>query len=109
MSCDPNLSRPILDGLPQIFKVNVRKDGTGQWLENSILGLIGSHAAKFPPASYQPCTSNNSDLVALKAKERTFCIVLNSVGPLFGAGGQKEILAASCMLKGSPAPIPGLA
>lgn len=40
MSCDPNLSRPILDGLPQTFKVNVRKDGTGQWLENSILHLV---------------------------------------------------------------------
>lgn len=40
MSCDPNLSRPILDGLPRIFKVNVRTDRSGQWLENSILHLV---------------------------------------------------------------------
>jgi len=40
MSCDPHISRPILDGLPQIFKVNVRTDRSGQWLENSILHLV---------------------------------------------------------------------
>jgi AraC-like DNA-binding protein len=40
MSCDPYLSRPILDGLPRIFKVNVRTDRSGQWLESSILHLV---------------------------------------------------------------------
>ena len=40
MSCDPHLSRPILEGLPRLFKVNVRTDRSGQWLENSILHLV---------------------------------------------------------------------
>ena len=40
MSCDPYISRPILDGLPRIFKVNVRTDRAGQWLENSIMHLF---------------------------------------------------------------------
>jgi hypothetical protein len=40
MSCDPHLSRPILDGLPRIFKVNVRTDRSGRWLEGSILHLV---------------------------------------------------------------------
>src|SRR3954462_100931 len=40
MSCDPHLSRPILDGLPRLFKVNIRSDRSGQWLENSILHLV---------------------------------------------------------------------
>ena len=40
MSCDPHLSRPILEGLPQVFKVNVRTDRSGQWLESSILQLV---------------------------------------------------------------------
>jgi AraC-like DNA-binding protein len=35
MSCDPQLSRVFLAGLPAILKVNVRS-GTGGWLENSI-------------------------------------------------------------------------
>jgi AraC-like DNA-binding protein len=40
MSCDPYLSRPILNGLPSVFKVNIRSDRSGHWLENSILHLV---------------------------------------------------------------------
>lgn len=40
MACDPHLGRPILDGLPGCFKVNVRTDKSGVWLENSILHLV---------------------------------------------------------------------
>lgn len=40
MACDPLMSRPILSGLPPIFKVNVRTDRSGQWLESSILQLV---------------------------------------------------------------------
>jgi transcriptional regulator GlxA family with amidase domain len=34
------LSRPILQSLPSAFKVNLRADRSGQWLENSILHLV---------------------------------------------------------------------
>ena len=40
MTCDPYLSRPILNGLPPVFKVNIRTDRAGQWLESSILHLV---------------------------------------------------------------------
>ena len=40
MTCDPNLGRPILSGLPSVFKVNIRADSSGRWLENSILHLV---------------------------------------------------------------------
>jgi AraC-like DNA-binding protein len=36
MACDPHLSQVFLSGLPRIFKVNIRKDASGKWLENSI-------------------------------------------------------------------------
>ena len=36
MSCDPQLSRVFLAGLPAILKVNIRDGASGQWLENSI-------------------------------------------------------------------------
>jgi AraC-like DNA-binding protein len=45
MTCDPFLSRPILGGLPAVFKVNVRTDRSGQWLENSILHLVEEAAS----------------------------------------------------------------
>jgi AraC-like DNA-binding protein len=45
MTCDPHLSRPILNGLPPVFKVNVRTDSSGRWLENSILHLVEESAS----------------------------------------------------------------
>jgi AraC-like DNA-binding protein len=45
MTCDPHLSRPILSGLPPVFVVNVRTDGSGHWLENSILHLVEEAAS----------------------------------------------------------------
>ncbi len=40
MTCDPYLSRPVLSGLPPVFKVNIRSDRSGQWLESSVLHLV---------------------------------------------------------------------
>jgi AraC-like DNA-binding protein len=45
MICDPYLSRPILSGLPSVFKVNIRTDRAGNWLENSILHLVEESAS----------------------------------------------------------------
>ena len=45
MSCDPFLSRPILSGLPPVFKVNIRTDRSGHWLESSILHLVEEAAS----------------------------------------------------------------
>jgi AraC-like DNA-binding protein len=46
MTLDPNLSKPILSGLPAVFKVNLRSDRSGQWLENSILHLVEEAASE---------------------------------------------------------------
>jgi AraC-like DNA-binding protein len=45
MTCDPHLCRPILSGLPSVFKVNIRADRSGQWLETSILHLVEEAAS----------------------------------------------------------------
>lgn len=36
MGCEPRLAQVLLGGLPRIFKVNIRNDAAGRWLENSI-------------------------------------------------------------------------
>lgn len=36
MACDPQLSMVFLSGLPPVFKVSIRNDASGRWLENSI-------------------------------------------------------------------------
>jgi AraC-like DNA-binding protein len=45
MTCDPELCRPILSGLPPVFKVNIRTDSSGTWLESSILHLVEEAAS----------------------------------------------------------------
>jgi AraC-like DNA-binding protein len=36
MACEPRLSQVFLSGLPSIFKLSIRNDASGRWLENSI-------------------------------------------------------------------------
>ena len=36
MACEPRLSHVFLSGLPPLFKVRIRDDASGRWLENSI-------------------------------------------------------------------------
>jgi AraC-like DNA-binding protein len=45
MVCDPLLCSPILRSLPPAFKVNLRKDRAGQWLENALLHLVEEAAS----------------------------------------------------------------
>jgi AraC-like DNA-binding protein len=45
LACDPHLGRPILNGLPPLFKVHLRADRSGQWLESAILHLVEEAAS----------------------------------------------------------------
>jgi len=36
MACEPRMSQLVLGGLPPLFKVNIRDDASGRWLEQSI-------------------------------------------------------------------------
>ena len=44
MECDRELCKTFLGGLPPVFKVNIRNDPAGQWLENSIKFSAGKRA-----------------------------------------------------------------
>jgi AraC-like DNA-binding protein len=48
LSCDPELSRVFLGGLPPILKVSIRDDTSGQWLENSIRYSVDNADASRP-------------------------------------------------------------
>jgi AraC-like DNA-binding protein len=36
MACEPRLSQVFLSGLPAVFKISIRNDASGRWLEDSI-------------------------------------------------------------------------
>jgi AraC-like DNA-binding protein len=42
MGCEPRLSQVFLAGLPPVFKVNIRDDETGRWLEESVQHSIAA-------------------------------------------------------------------
>ena len=48
MTCDPQLSRLFLGGLPPIFKVHIRNDASGQWLENCLRYSVDNAVASAP-------------------------------------------------------------
>jgi AraC-like DNA-binding protein len=51
LSCDALLARSFLQGLPPIFKANIREDPSGQWLENSLRFAVDEAVAARPGAS----------------------------------------------------------
>ena len=48
MACEPRLSRLVLSGLPPIFKVSIRDDAGGRWLESSIRFSVEEAGADRP-------------------------------------------------------------
>jgi AraC-like DNA-binding protein len=47
MACEPRLSKVFLNGLPPVFKVNIRNHTSGKWLENSIrFSVDEAHASR---------------------------------------------------------------
>jgi len=62
MECDRELCKMFLGGLPPVFKVNIRNDKAGQWLENSI---------KFS-AGEAPANRAGSDAVLARLSEAIF-------------------------------------
>jgi AraC-like DNA-binding protein len=48
MACELQLGRVLLGGLPPVLKINIRKDASGQWLEDSIRYSVGNADASRP-------------------------------------------------------------
>jgi transcriptional regulator GlxA family with amidase domain len=48
MACDTRLGDVFLSGLPPVFKVNIRNNNSGRWLENSIRFSV-DHAHRSQP------------------------------------------------------------
>src|SRR5262245_32667313 len=54
MTCDRYLCRPVLNGLPPVFKVNIRADRSGQSLESCIMHLMEDTTSE-----PKPCLPNS--------------------------------------------------
>ena len=48
MTCDPQLSRMLLAGLPEIIKINIRDEASGRWLEDTLRYSVDHAEASGP-------------------------------------------------------------
>lgn len=48
MACEPRLGRIVLAGLPPVFKVHIRDDAAGRWLEDSLRFSVDAAAQAGP-------------------------------------------------------------
>ena len=54
MTCDPQLSRIVMAGLPPIIKVHIRDSPSGQWLEDTLRYSVDQAEACGPGAALSP-------------------------------------------------------
>jgi AraC-like DNA-binding protein len=65
MSCEPRLSQVFLSGLPSVFKVNIRQDASGRWLEDSIRYSVDT--ADVPRAGGEAVLAKLSEVLFVEA------------------------------------------
>lgn len=73
MSCDPQLSRVFLGGLPSMLKVSIRDDASGQWLENSIRYSVDS--ADSPRTGGEAVLAKLSEVLFVEALRRYIALL----------------------------------
>ena len=84
LSCDPQLSRVLLAGLPRVIKVNIRRDQSGAWLENSIRFSV-DQAASSAPGSVAVVAKLSEALFAETMRRYMSTLTPNETGWLAGA------------------------
>jgi len=101
LSCDPRLSPVFLAGLPPMFKVNVREEGAGQWLESAIRFSVADAAA--PSAGREAVLARLAEALFIETLRRYIAgLPAGHTGWLAGAR-DPEVGKALALLHGSPA------
>src|SRR5262245_50668384 len=101
MSCDPQLSTVLLAGLPPVFKVPIRDDAAGQWLENSIRFSVGE--AREARAGGEAVLSKLSEVLFVETLRRYIAqLPTEQIGWLAGAR-DPEVGKALALMHRSPA------
>jgi AraC-like DNA-binding protein len=101
MSCDPQLSSALLAGLPPVFRVPIRDDAGGQWLENTIRFSVGQ--AGNPSLGGEAVLSKLSEVLFVETIRRYVAqLPLEETGWLAGAR-DPEVGRALALLHRAPA------
>jgi AraC-like DNA-binding protein len=101
MACEPRLSQMFLSGLPPVFKVTIRNDASGRWLENSIRFSVDE--ADAPRAGGEAVLAKLSEVLFIETL-RAYIAQLppEKTGWLAGAG-DPEVGKALALIHRNPA------
>ncbi len=101
LSCDPELSRVFLGGLPSMLKVSIRDDISGQWLEQSIRYSVDNADASRPGG--EAVLSKLSEVLFVETLRRYIALLpQNQTGWLAGVR-DPEVGKALALLHRKPA------
>jgi AraC-like DNA-binding protein len=101
MSCDPHYAQLLLGGLPPLFKVNIRNDPAGAWLETSIRFSVAQ--AGSPAAGAGAVVAKLSEVLFMETLRRYIAMLPpGQTGWLAGAR-DRDVGAALALLHRQPA------
>lgn len=101
LTCDPQLSKCFLGGLPPIFKVNISGDDSGKWLESSIRFSV-QHAIGAQSGSEIVLAKLSEALFAETVRRYVEQLPTQQTGWLAGAR-DPEVGGALALVHGRPA------
>src|SRR6185437_3271332 len=101
MSCDPQLSGVFLGGLPPIFKVSIRDDASGQWLENSLRYSVDSVDAARPGG--EAVLAKLSEVLFVETLRRYIALLLREQTGWLAGVRDAEVGKALALLHRTPA------
>ena len=95
LTLDAHLSRRLLDGLPPVFKVNVRGEGAGQWLESAIRYSVDQAADS--PAGGDAVLARLAEALFIETLRR-YIASLPEAETGWLAGARDELVSRALML-----------
>jgi AraC-like DNA-binding protein len=101
MVCEPRLSQIFLAGLPQVFKVNIREEQSGQWLENSIRYSISE--ASLPGAGGEAVLAKLCETLFAETLRRYIVRLPERQTGWLAAAGNPEVGKALALMHRRPA------
>lgn len=101
LSCESNLSRVFLSGLPPIVKVNIRNDASGQWLENSLRYSVDQAAVSRPGG--EAVLARLSEVLFIETLRRYIALLPPEHTGWLAGVRDPEVGKALALLHGQPA------
>jgi AraC-like DNA-binding protein len=101
LSCDPHMGRVLLGCLPGMFKINIRGEGAGQWIENAIRFSVGE--AHTSPVGGEAVLARLAEALFIETLRRYLLTLPEEQTGWLAGIRDRHVGRALSLLHGSPA------